>query len=510
MNHHITASTLYALTQCPHRVWRDIHGPQEEKSIEVNPFVEMLWEKGVKHEKEIIAKIGDFVNLGLGSIEERFEKTLQAMQKGSSLIYQGVIKHDTLLGIPDVLKKLANGEYIAIDIKSGSATEGENEDDEEGEGKPKKHYAVQLCLYNDILKKLGFSTHNSGKIIDIHQKEVEYDFSSTMGVKNKKTWQEFYEESRNEAEQLISNKKQNKPAMAGICKLCSWYKSCKDWCKESQDLTNIFYVGRSVRDVMERDLKITNINELLEIDIKEIIDQKEIEKKAGNKEFLYRISDNTLDKMKKRGRMLLNQEKPVIYSQINLPRVEYELFLDIEDDPTQEFVYMHGIVERRAGQSSQERFIDFTAKEISPQAEKQAWQDLWKYIKSLPQDNFAVYYYSPHEKTTYKKLAKTYPDVISLVEVEEFFKNSNVIDLYGVILKHTDWPLSSYSIKEIATYLGFKWRDETPSGALSIQWFNDYITTKDENVLKRILEYNEDDCRATRILKDGIEKLLLN
>lgn len=114
-----------------------------------------------------------------------------------------------------------------------------------------------------------------------------------------------------------------------------------------------------------------------------------------------------------------------------------------------------------------------------------------------------------HEKTTYRKLQKKYPEVISEEKVEKFFNNPKVIDLYQLVSKYTDWPLGSYSLKAIATFLGFKWRDETPSGALSIQWFNEYIETKDEKTLKRILLYNEDDCKATMVLKDAILKLQL-
>ncbi len=96
--------------------------------------------------------------------------------------------------------------------------------------------------------------------------------------------------------------------------------------------------------------------------------------------------------------------------------------------------------------------------------------------------------------------------MISVEELTAFFENPNVIDLYtAVVLKKTDWPVGSYSLKELATYIGFKWRDETPSGALSIQWFNEYLKTKDEAILKRILEYNEDDCKATMVLKDELE-----
>jgi len=165
---------------------------------------------------------------------------------------------------------------------------------------------------------------------------------------------------------------------------------------------------------------------------------------------------------------------------------------------------MHGVYERNNGK---ERYLDFTAKEINDKAEKEAWVKFWDYIKSLPKDDFAVYYYSHHEKTTYKKLQKQYPDVISTEEVEAFFDNPNVIDLYKIVLKQTDWPVGSYSLKALATFLGFSWRDETPSGALSIQWFNEYIESGEEKILERILLYNEDDCKATMILKDGIQKL---
>ena len=104
-------------------------------------------------------------------------------------------------------------------------------------------------------------------------------------------------------------------------------------------------------------------------------------------------------------------------------------------------------------------------------------------------------------------MRKLYPDVISESDLESFFNNPNVIDLYDTVKRHTDWPVSSYSLKDLAQYLDFTWRDETPSGALSIQWFNEFIETGDEECLKRLLIYNEDDCKATMILKEGIEAL---
>jgi len=74
-------------------------------------------------------------------------------------------------------------------------------------------------------------------------------------------------------------------------------------------------------------------------------------------------------------------------------------------------------------------------------------------------------------------------------------------------MKKTDWPLGSYSIKALAQYLGFRWRDESPSGALSILWFNEYISKQDPAMLERIRQYNEDDCRATLVLKDALVRM---
>lgn len=91
--------------------------------------------------------------------------------------------------------------------------------------------------------------------------------------------------------------------------------------------------------------------------------------------------------------------------------------------------------------------------------------------------------------------------------MEAFFDNPNVIDLYQIIQSKTDWPVGSYSLKALATYLGFKWREKNPSGELSIKWFNDYLESNDKDILKRIIKYNEDDCKALMVLKDKLVEL---
>ena len=117
---YITGSKLYDYIQCPHRVWRDVYGPMDEKIMEPNPFVELLWNKGMQHEEKIVSSIGEYLDLREGAIQQRFVATLQAMKDGVPLIYQGVLFSGNLKGIPDLLKKMPNGDYAPIEIKSGS------------------------------------------------------------------------------------------------------------------------------------------------------------------------------------------------------------------------------------------------------------------------------------------------------------------------------------------------------------------------------------------------------
>ena len=170
----ITASMLYDLETCPHRVSMDLYGDPADRD-EVNAFVQLLWEKGSVFEHEVIGGLKiPFLDLSAYAGDEKEHLTLEAMQRGESLIYSGRIQEAGLLGDPDLLRKETGG-YVAGDIKSGSGEEGAEDD-----AKPKLHYAVQLGLYTDILERKGLSAGRRAFVWDIHGKEVPYDFTALV------------------------------------------------------------------------------------------------------------------------------------------------------------------------------------------------------------------------------------------------------------------------------------------------------------------------------------------
>ena len=158
------------------------------------------------------------------------------------------------------------------------------------------------------------------------------------------------------------------------------------------------------------------------------------------------------------------------------------------------------------GDNVSERFISFFADDETPEAERQAFAESFAFLTADPTST--IWYYSKYERTLYRKLQARYPDVCSAAAIEQLFDPTRTVDLYfDVVMRATEWPTNDHSIKTLAKYLGFAWRDNNPSGAASIEWFDHWVRTRDPAVRQRILDYNEDDCRATRVLLDGIRGL---
>jgi uncharacterized protein len=489
----ITASILYDLVSCPQRVALDAFGDPAARD-EINSFVRLLWERGALFERETIDKLElPFLDLSHAEGAEKERLTLEAMQRGEPLIYSPRISADDLLGVPDLLRKEAGG-YVPGDIKSGAGEEGGGDD---ADGKPKLHYAVQLALYVDILERRKLSAGRRAFVWDIHGNEVPYDFNAPQGARKPETLWDEYQSALAEARAILARQITPQPAYAGVCKLCHWYTHCVEVLTAADDLTLIPFLGRSIRDAMQA--TVATIADLAASNPEGFIN--------GKKSIFPGLGPDRLRLFHARA-VMLKDAKPKAYlrAPVSFRVTPIELFFDIEVDPIREICYLHGVVERRDGNTDGERFVYFFTPEVSPNAEREAFAQAYAYLTQ--EANSAIYYYSKYERTQYRKLQEKYPDVCSADDIERLFDPARAVDLYGdVVIKATEWPTRDHSIKTLAKHLGFSWRDTHPSGAASIEWFDRWCREGDPAVKQRILDYNEDDCRATRVLLDGIRAL---
>ncbi len=491
----ISASQLYDFVHCPMRVYLDAHGDPARRD-KPSAFTQMLWKQGVAHEERMVPTLGVTADITRFPEAQREAETLAAMKRGEALIYGGRISAGRLVGVPDLLERRTQG-YIPGDLKSGSGLDGDEDD-----GKLKRHYAYQLAHYARILEDMGLSDGSRESfIIDREGTRTTYPMNAAQGVKTPATWWDAYHGALDEVEALVAGTP-SRGAISSKCKQCEWKSHCREELEAADDLTLIPELGRSKRNAIAE--IIPTMRELAAIDPEDFIKVKKTVFKG--------IGPDTLRTFHARAVLLTTRDAtPYIKEAVSLPERAREVFFDIEDDPLTGMCYLHGFVERPHGNPRDERYVPFFAVGESAADERAAFEEAWAYLQARRTDS-AIYYYSSYEKGAYRRLAKRHPAVCSVEDVEGLFAEAGMVDLYSSVVKtKTEWPLNDHSIKTIASYLGFKWRDTNPSGAASIEWYHSFKDAANPlekaRIKQRILDYNEDDCRATGVVLGGIRRL---
>jgi len=83
----------------------------------------------------------------------------------------------------------------------------------------------------------------------------------------------------------------------------------------------------------------------------------------------------------------------------------------------------------------------------------------------------------------------------------------SLIDLHAVVTAQIQ-TAGPAGLKVVAGATGFAWRDDAPSGEASMAWYEEARgadAAAADAAVRRLLAYNEDDCRATRALRDWLE-----
>ena len=196
------------------------------------------------------------------------------------------------------------------------------------------------------------------------------------------------------------------------------------------------------------------------------------------------------------------RKKPIPYSQsVFLPIAPIELYFDIEAEPELNLDYLHGVlvVDRY---NNTEKFHGFLAE--SAAEEGAIWQQFLELMWAYP--IAPIFHFCDYEVKTFKRLAKLYntPAYLWKPVLKRF------VDIHKQVTQKAIMPVESYALKPIARWLGFDWRDAKANGAQCVCWYDDWLKTGDRSLLEAIVRYNEDDCRATYVVKDWLTNFLLN
>jgi len=162
-------------------------------------------------------------------------------------------------------------------------------------------------------------------------------------------------------------------------------------------------------------------------------------------------------------------------------------------------------------------FVDWSN---TPEGEAKVFAEFWAHImgwRDKAKTNkwgYRAYHYTKHEDSAFIGLAERHagaPGVPTVEEVRTFLDSKEWIDLYPVVSQQLIWPTESVTLKDIAKWVRFSWRDSDPGGGNSIAWYRQAISAEDEKVRDefrdRLLKYNADDCQAQVMIREWLNRL---
>jgi uncharacterized protein len=367
---------------------------------------------------------------------------------------------DGLLGIPDFLEldlSTPIPSYRPIDVKMASS--------------PKPEHIAQLAFYGLLLGHAQNHIPETGDLILMDGSRETINLHDHIPQ---------VETAIQEIEQIQNGREELPTLSSSECGMCGWREHCLKTLKARKDISLLNGLGRGKKQALNE----AGYGDLLDIS-------------NANSESLCEVrgvGERTAHRMIMQASVLLENEPEFLSSPL-LPRTETELYLDMECQQASQVIYLIGVLE--CGEREEE-FRPFVAER--PEDEGRMWAEFLGYLDGLSND-LTIYHYHHFEATHLRKLAERYG--IEKEQEEKLF--DNLIDLHRVLKESVVLPVHSYGLKTVAKWMGFEWREIGSDAAMSMLWFDLWLSTGEREFLDLAVEYNEDDCRATKVVREWIE-----
>ena len=298
-----------------------------------------------------------------------------------------------------------------------------------------------------------------------------------------------------------------RPIRIAECEWCAWWETCRPRMDDDDISLRISKTPLDVRELQTlMGLGITTVSQLAEANIDTLLpDYLPLTAHRDHAETRLRTAARRASMMK-RG---VSLEK-VSVGPVEVPRTTIELDLDIETDEADR-TYLWGalLTDRGTGEQLFRHFSSFTI--LSPSAEVGLAVEFARWLMALVErhPDLRVYHYSDYEVVHLRRLAdrSQHPDLLAACDLIK----GHFIDLFALV-RDNFVGVDGLGLKAVASKgAGFFWRDEEPGGLNSQTWFAAAVNgpTQEERAAarRRVLEYNEDDVRATWHVREWMEKL---
>ena len=463
----LSASEISLAASDPFGLWHDHHGDPKLKDKE-DDYALFLRDQGLRIEKELLLKRHPrFIDMKAELFDSAVEQTAELLKSGQVVIYGGALKSEAL-GLrarPDVIH-IEEGACFIDEYKLAA--------------QPDESHKIQALVYAFLLKN-GYGIQNEPRIISrLNQTYVvPYDEARV-------------EEAIKQAREVVARK--NPPYPVYNCR-SRWKRLQNLTAHNLLDVTLAWNVGAAHADEFHR-MGVHTLKELVKMDPESLSMIKGLGKKR-----VKRILNSAKAQLTKKV-ISVGPFKPAH----NSP--ELEIFLDLEgsgelfqDDPAWNCLYLIGLIPRSRGR--EEPYISYMAG--VPGDEKEALTSFLNYLSGLSVD-YRLYHWDHYERTQLKKVCERH----GMMDAYDSLIQARLEDLCGAAQASYILPVPGYSIKVVAPYFGFRWAQaasEVDAMKSAMIWFRQALKGGTGLDLEKVLKYNEDDCRAMLVVKDGLKEL---
>ena len=186
--------------------------------------------------------------------------------------------------------------------------------------------------------------------------------------------------------------------------------------------------------------------------------------------------------------MAIRDKKTYVGTRPEMPPGSTRVFFDVEGVPEREGYYLIGAVVVKDGAATSHRFW---AEDVSK--EEGVWNEFLGLLTEL--DDYVLVHYGRYDRDFIRKMRQRYGgDDLT----------SRLFDVHAAIRTKVFFPIYSNSLKEIASFLGFRWQGPVRSGIDSIVWRYKWEKSGDSHMKEDLLRYNHEDCLALMAVFDHL------
>jgi predicted RecB family nuclease len=295
-----------------------------------------------------------------------------------------------------------------------------------------------------------------------------------------------------------------RPIVSYECNYCAWWPVCRAQL-DDDDLS--LRINKSPLDAHEisvlREAGVTTVRQLAASDLQTILPGylPRVSHRAG--------AEDRLRLAQRRSQLLLDgvQLERTTAGTITLPSATLEIDVDVETS-REDRVYLWGFwVSDGNGGGDYREFSSFT--DLDDESEQDLAHRAMAWLHDRVEGTDAlVYHYSDYEVVRLARLAGRDDDVMQWAVG---FARQHFVDLFPVVRQHF-FGTNGLGLKVVASAgADFHWRDEDPGGLNSMRWFEEAVHSPSaatrEQARRRVLEYNEDDVKATWQLRRWLRGL---